>query len=199
MNFQRPPGLLILALLIMMGCGLPDALLEAKSLPRLTVSEPASTGDSGSIKVVTAKVLVNAPSDLVWQTMTNYGQMKNILPGYQKSDVIKAVGSQKIIDIAMKVNPFLPLYHYKAQIRENRDALQIQLERTSGDFKHLKASYQLIPQSERQTLLVYKLAIDPGNNMPGTGAILKTNTEKSCLALQRYLEENNRKTIIGQR
>jgi len=199
MNIRRSTALLTLALLILMGCGISTDNIEAKTQPRFSISEPTSTGTAGSIKVVTARVLVNAPSAMVWQTMTNYGQLKNILPGYQKSDVIQTTGSQKTLDMAMKINAFLPVYRYKAHVRENHDTMQIQLERTSGDFKHLKASYQLIPQSDHQTLLVYKLAIDPGNNLPGTNGILKANTEKTCLALQHYLEESNRKTIIGQR
>ncbi len=190
----------LLALFLVQGIWMGNnSVLQAKTLPRLSVSEPATLGSNGNIRVITAKVLVNAPASWVWRTMTNYSQLKSILPGYQKSDILLNSGTLKTLDLAMRVNPLLPLYHYQARVQENRDNLQISLERVSGDFKHLKATYQLIPQSEQQTLLVYKLAIDPGSSIPGTNGILKANTEKSCLALQRYLEESNRKSMIGQR
>lgn len=151
-------------------------------------------------KNVQARILIDAPPSMVWQTITNYPEMRRIIPGYEKSSLIKSNGSSKQLDIAMKVAPFLPTYKYQVQVREMADSQQITLNRISGDFKELRATYKLTPQSNgNKTLLSYTLNIDPGYNLPGSQAVIKSNTERSLKALESHIEAEARKSLIGQR
>lgn len=146
---------------------------------------------SGQTRTVEAKIVIDAPPAAVWSVLTNYPEMKNILPGYRKSSVLRSNATGKVLDIAMKVSPILPLYNYQVQVRENRAHYRISLQRLSGDFKDLEATYKLQPQRNgSQTLLSYQLSIDPGFNVPGMHGILKTNTEKSLKALEKRVEKD---------
>lgn len=150
-------------------------------------------------KDVEAQITIDAPPHLVWKVLTNYGQMKNILPGYEKSNVVQSNGPNKLLDIAMKVVAFLPTYKYQVRVQENEAARQIDLNRVSGDFKHLSARYKLTPQNGgKQTLLTYHLSVDTGTNIPGSQAILRSNTEKSLKALEKHIEQEARRSLIGQ-
>lgn len=189
-------GLLTLALLS--GTVLSAAWAE-ESLLMLNIAPETGAAKAATAKVVQAKVLIKAPPSLVWQTITDYPRMKTILPGYEKSDVLKSSGPNKTLGIAMKVAPFLPTYQYQVQVRENQPAYQISLNRISGDFKTMRAVYQLQPQPNGSTILAYTLTIDPGFSLPGDKGILKASTEKSLHALDRYIEQEARNSRIGQR
>lgn len=159
----------------------------------------ASESTKTELKRVQAKVLIEAPPRMVWKTLTNYPRLKNILPGYEKSSVVRTKGSNIWVDIAMKVAVFLPTYRYQVQVSENEPDYRINMVRVSGDFKTLNATYQLVPQANgRRTLLVYNLNIDPGSFIPGSQGLIRSNTEKSLKALERHIEQEARKSVIGQ-
>ena len=159
-------------------------------------SDAAST----NAKDVQARVMIAAPPALVWEMMTDYPAMKNILPGYEQSTLVSSAGSTKLLDIAMKVAVFLPTYRYRVQVKENKPQYRLSLHRISGDFKSLVANYQLSSQNGgTRTMLTYNLKIDPGFQLPGSSAIIRGNAEKSLRALERHAEQQARKSLIGQR
>ncbi|HEY9687899.1 MAG TPA: SRPBCC family protein [Coleofasciculaceae cyanobacterium] len=188
----------MLAAGLLLGAGLSQVGFAQE--PNLMMVSVASEPAKAHAKNVQAKVLIDAPPSLVWQTITNYSDLKNILPGYEKSNVLKSSGARKQLEIAMKVAPFLPTYNYHVQVQESADNYQIVMNRVSGDFKELRATYKLISQGNgSKTLLSYSLNIDPGYNMPGSQAVIKSSTERSLKALEKHVEAAARKSLIGQR
>jgi len=187
------------SLLFIICCG------TAGELPAMAGHEytrPCDTPHSASKaeKSIQTRLLIEAPPQLVWQTLTDYADIKNILPGYEKSTVLKANGSLKTVDIRMKVSAFLPAYHYQVQMKENAPNYSLYIRRISGDFKSLNADYKLVSQNNgTRTLLVYNLNLDTGMNLPGTQAIIRSNTEKSMKALETHILQEARKSLIGQR
>lgn len=175
------------------------ALLPAQAAENyLMVTMPSA--ESAQTKNISAKVSIDAPPSYVWQIITDYERLDDILPGYEKSELVSGGGTVKTLALGMKVNPFLPRYNYQVRVSENPSTQQIRLQRVSGDFKSLNAVYKLIPQNGgKQTMLVYDLAVDPGARIPGAGAILKASTEKTLKALQAHIEQSHRKSVIGQR
>ena len=176
--------------------GLPAMAAEDSMLALSIASEP----HPATAKTVQAKLMINAPPQLVWQTLINYSDIKKILPGYERSTVLKANGNSKILDIGMKVAAFLPTYHYQVQTQEDQTTYNLSLKRISGDFKALNAHYKLVAQNNgTRTLLIYNLELDTGINLPGSQGIIKSNTERSMKALERHIEQEARKSLIGQR
>lgn len=160
----------------------------------------ASNADESNGKTIQAKLLIDAPPQLIWQTITNYPEIKHILPGYEKSTVLKSSGATKTVDLGMKVAAFLPTYHYQVQMTENLPSYTLNIRRISGDFKSLNANYKLVPQNNgARTLIIYNLNLDPGFSLPGSQALIKANIEKSMKALQRHILQEAHKSLIGQR
>jgi ribosome-associated toxin RatA of RatAB toxin-antitoxin module len=199
LNAYPAKGLSVLLFLgVLMVMALPSlAVPQEDGLLLLSVASPAPVS---GMKRVQAKMLIQAPPNLVWETLTNYSDLKNVLPGYERSSVLRAKGPNKLVDIAMRVAAFLPMYRYQVAVQENQADHIITLNRVSGDFKSMTATYRLVPQSNgTNTLLLYTLSIDPGSNMPGSQSIIRANTEKSLKALERHIEQEARKSVIGQR
>ncbi len=160
----------------------------------------APTAKQANAKTVHAKVLIQAPPSLVWEMLTDYPELSDVLPGYERSRVLRSGGNHALLDVAMKVANFLPTYKYQVQTYENEANYQLNMTRVSGDFKSLQATYKLLPQSGgKSTLLTYQLSIDPGFTLPGAHGLIRANTEKSMKALEKHAELRFNKGVIGQR
>lgn len=182
---------------LVMGAALPAAWAKGDGLQVLDVD---AAKEGGSAKTVQARMIIDAPPALVWNLLTDYPDIKNYLPGYEKSTVIRAKGTTKWLDIAMRVAAFLPTYKYQVQAKEDEANLRLTLNRVSGDFKTLNANYKLVSQANGdRTLLIYNMNIDPGFSLPGSQGLIKASTEKSLKALERHAEQEARKSLIGQR
>ena len=159
-----------------------------------------SSSKSAGTNNLSARAIVDAPPAVVWKTMTNYNNLSNILPGYKQSQLVGSSGNTKTVNLALKVSALLPTYKYKVNIQENRQGMRLHLKRISGDFNALNASYKLQPMNDgKQTMIVYKLAIDPGSRIPGTNRILENNTKDSLAALQKHVEQKYQRSLIGRK
>lgn len=156
-----------------------------------------------NIKVLNARIIIDAPPVFVWQTLTNYNRLKDFLPGYQKTDVVSADPNGKVLDVVMSVARFLPSYQYRLRVQENRQTYELKMNRIAGDFNHLSTIFQLYPKNNgAQTILAYTIKVDPGNNgLPkfGLGGVLKNSTESTLKAIQSKSMQEHRKSLIGQR
>jgi ribosome-associated toxin RatA of RatAB toxin-antitoxin module len=185
---------LVLSLAVLLG-----ALIFPAIASTVNISMPGDV-ESQTVKTLNAHVTIDAPPSLVWQTITDYNRLKNILPGYEKSLVLKHSGSVKTVDVAMKVARLLPTYQYQVSVREDRDGYKLQMDRVSGDFKSLQAAYRLQPVNDgKQTMMFYSLALNTGFTMPGTGALLKSNTEKTMTALRTHIEAAHKQNLTARR
>jgi ribosome-associated toxin RatA of RatAB toxin-antitoxin module len=162
----------------------------------------ADESPASKIKVLNARIVIDAPPVYVWQTITSYGKFKEFLPGYEKTDVVSADPHGKVVDVAMSVTRLLPTYKYRVRVNENRQSFELKMNRISGDFKYLTAVYQLYPKNNgAQTVLSYCIKVDPGFTLPtlGLSPILKNNTEKTLKAIENRSIQEHRKSLIGQR
>ncbi len=173
-------------------------LLSANSAAFAATPSVSVADGSGEAKVVKAQVVIDAPATQVWQTITNYNNMASYMPGYKKSRVTGGAGSNKTLDIGVKVSALLPTYNYKVRVTENKSAYTVKIQRTSGDFKAINANYKLIPQGNK-TLLVYSLNIDLGDNVPNIGVkkTLKNNALKSMAAVQNKCVKEYKKNVVA--
>lgn len=150
-------------------------------------------------RTVQAQVLIDAPPSFVWQTLTRYNELPAYMPGYKKSQVVSSQASNKILNIALKVARFLPTYNYQVKVSENPGAYQVKVNRISGDFKSMDASYKLQPRNGgKQTMLLYTLNIDTGLSGPSMNSILQNHTHESLAALQARSEASHKRSVIGQ-
>jgi hypothetical protein len=106
----------------------------------------------------------------------------------------------KTVDFQVKSSGFMPGFHYQVKIREDRPTYQLRIQRISGDFKGINASYQLIPVEDgTRTRVIYNLSIDLGG-LPsfGVSSVLKANTAKAMVALQGHCNEVYRRSLTAQ-
>lgn len=155
----------------------------------------------GHRKVLQAEGLIDAPIGTVWNQLINYGNLKNVLPGYYRSSVLQDSGTVKIVDFGVAGSGLLPALRYQVKIREDKANHTLYIQRISGDFSEITASYKLISLSSgAQTRLVYQLALDMGPHfpIPGEEVLLKSNTEKALQAMQTYCNRTYSRAITAE-
>lgn len=193
----KQPWFKLFSALTLLICIARPAHADSENLLMVSVAPVVKQANA---KTVHAKVLIQAPPGMVWEILTDYPELSDVLPGYEHSRILRASGKQSLIDVAMKVAPFLPTYKYQLQASENEANYQLNMTRVSGDFKSLRATYKLIPQAGgKNTLLTYHLSIDTGFALPGAHGLIRANTEKSMKALEKHAERRFNRGEIGQR
>ncbi len=196
-GFCSVEKLAVAFLLAAIGPGTLPAIAEPENMLMVSVAPVAK---HSNLKTVKAQVLIQAPPALVWDMLTDYPGVSEILPGYERTRVLSRSGSTTLMDVGMRVSNLLPLYKYRVRAQENEADRQLSMTRIAGDFKSLQASYKLTPQNHgKATLLSYQLSIDPGVSLPGSTGLIRNNTLKSLNALERHAELAFRKGEIGQR
>ncbi len=154
--------------------------------------------EQGSARVIQAETDIDAPVSVVWESLTNYANMKNILPGYNRSTVLQNNGNSKTVELGLKPSALAPSFVYQVKIKEDKGSNTINIQRISGDFKAITASYKLISiDNGTHTRLVYNLQIDMGSSMPAIGAtqVLKSNTEKGMVAMQQHCSRSYKRSL----
>lgn len=175
-------------------CAPVPALAEA---PRVNL-----TSQSDKVKRVEAVVTIDAPPATVWGILTDYRNLKSVLPDYERTDVVSESAGGATMDMAVKAGSLAPTFKYRVKIQENRAANTLSIQRVSGDFNAITASYRLLPLAGgSKTSLVYHLNIDIGGKfpLPGANHMLKASTQKSMAAVQRACAEKYRRSFTANR
>lgn len=181
--------------LMVLGLAVAFLGLQASAQDYINVGKAA-----GDVKTINAKMTINAPPAFVWQTLTNYNQLDDFIPGYKSTQLIASSGATKTLDIDMVVSRLLPSYKYRVKVQENQRQMMLTLQRISGDFKYLTGSYRLVPADNgAKTVLVHKLDCDPGMDIPGSSHVIKNSVEKTLAAVRKHAETQHRKSLIGQK
>lgn len=191
LNRYLNQGLLIATVTL----GLASAPVLAHAAEQVSV-----VADKGAWKELQAETVIDAPPAAVWSALTNYANMKNVLPGYQRSTVLQASGANSIVDVALKPGAMAPLLKYQVRITENKSAQSIAIQRISGDLKHVKATYRIQPlENGTKSRLSYRLEVDLGNDVPKMGAtqILKGNTQKGMAAMRQHCANTHRRSLTA--
>lgn len=166
--------------LLVLGCGWK--LAQAVEPPNV---HPMRT--MGNYKVIHGEADIDAPPATVWNVLTDYPNMKKILPGYTYSRLLQSNGREKKVDLILKLNPITPELRYQVTFLEERHLNRILIQRISGDFDDMSGSYKLAALNNgSQTHLVYDLQIDFGVPIPGLGFLLRNKAEADLVALQNY-------------
>ncbi|MEB3230681.1 MAG: SRPBCC family protein [Leptolyngbyaceae bacterium] len=117
-----------------------------------------------------SRILVAAPSSIVWQTLTDYGNFSQFLPTVVSSRVVESEGDRHIVEqVDTRTILLAPV---RTTVRtENIEIPQkrINFRLVGGDLKKFDGHWQLYPVATReapdmqQTLLVQSAEVDAGS------------------------------------
>ncbi len=129
------------------------------------VQEP-SNNQKRSVPYVTAKVYIKQSPDKVW---TAIQKPENVVRNERKVKSVTVISSNAgVRDLAFKVqlSRILPSFAYTLR-HQSTSPYVLAFKRLSGSFKDIQGFWQVVPvENNTQTVLVYRVSIDPGALVP---------------------------------
>jgi ribosome-associated toxin RatA of RatAB toxin-antitoxin module len=116
---------------------------------------------------VTCRVLLDAPADLVWQTLTDYNRLAEFVPGMRSSRVleqragtvvVEQLGEAKFLFFSVPVEVTLTT--------TERPPYAIDARMLKGNLKRFEGAYRIEPQPGGRVLLRWAGLIEPGSAAP---------------------------------
>jgi ribosome-associated toxin RatA of RatAB toxin-antitoxin module len=145
--------------------------------PKLEVAVNRIQQDNLHLYEVDASGFVQASPAAVWKTLTTYEKMNEFVPDMQSCRVLSRNGNEVIIEqfgTARFLFMSKSIHLIVRAIEQPMSAIDIAL--ISGDMKHYESRWELFPQAEGGTRVVYSGKLVPNFYVPG---LLGTNMIRS--------------------
>lgn len=166
------------------------------------VEPNVSLTTASGVKTVNATMVINAPTNVVWNVITNYKQFTQFMPGIKQFNITQNTGSTKKANVKLDVSRLMKPFDYKATISENYSRKNLTMVRTSGDLNLLKLTFSLKSlDNDSKTLLTYNINVDHGNGIPNGFAnrALKSNVTKTLNAVNTVALKNCSNLKLAQK
>jgi ribosome-associated toxin RatA of RatAB toxin-antitoxin module len=157
--------------------------------PPAVISVDATSQDAGV--QVTARAVVHAPTELIWQTLTDYDHLSQFVPGLDSSRVVSRQGSQLIVE--QKGGASWWFFYYPIQVTvaaTERPYESINVHLLQGNLRRLDGEYRIGPQPDGSTELTWQGLVEPGAPLPRfiRTAVLRRSISDQFAGMVREIE-----------
>jgi len=169
------------------------ALLLSLPLPAVTaraddVSVEARRRDE-ALEVV-CRALLEAPLELIWQTLTDYARLSEFIPGMSRSRVLSQSGAVSVIEqVGAARFLFISIPIEVTLSTTERPPYAIDASLLKGNLKRLEGAYRIQPQADGRMLLSWTGVIEAESLPPLIGELLlRSNIEDQFRGMVREIE-----------
>jgi ribosome-associated toxin RatA of RatAB toxin-antitoxin module len=122
---------------------------------------------------VVCRVLLDAPVELIWQTLTDYGRLAEFIPGMRKSRIVSRSGAVTIIEQSGEVRLLFFTYPLEVTLSSiERPPHVIEATLLRGNLKRLDGVYRIAPQGGGRVLLSWTGVVEAHSMPPLIGEIV---------------------------
>lgn len=180
---SAPNARRLLALLALAACA------AAPALPAADISVQAESQDA-AVRV-TARAVVRAPTELIWQTLTDYEHLSEFVPGIASSRVVSRQGTQLVIEQKGGAHWWLFSYPIRVTVASTehpRESIEVHL--LQGNLRRLDGGYRIEPLGDGTTQLTWSGLIEPDTPLPAfvRNALLRRNISDQFAGMVQEIE-----------
>jgi len=124
-----------------------------------------SLKSSNSINGSESKILINAPTEKVWEVLDKKHNLPNIISMIEEVEVIESNPDNQKVKTSIKISKLLPKFHYVLSFDQSEKYRRMKFNKIDGCFKELFGSFEFIPHGN-STILGYRIYSDPGFKIP---------------------------------
>jgi carbon monoxide dehydrogenase subunit G len=152
----------------------------------------AATRRDDALEVV-CWAMLDAPPDLIWQTLTDYDRLAEFIPGMRRSRLIERHGAVAVIEQSGDAG-FLflsfPLDVTLASTERPPHALEVKL--LKGDLKRLDGAYRIEPQPDGRIRLTWSGIVEAQSMPPLLGElVMRANIADQFRGMVREIERRD--------
>jgi ribosome-associated toxin RatA of RatAB toxin-antitoxin module len=116
---------------------------------------------------ISARAIVRAPTELIWQTLTDYDHLSAFVPGIASSRVVSRQGLELVVE--QKGNARLWFLSYPIEVKVSaaeRPYRSIDVHLLQGNLKRLDGSYRIDPRPDGTAEVAWTGLIEPDSPLP---------------------------------
>lgn len=148
------------------------ALLAAPAAASAEEVTVEATRRDEALEVV-CRALLDAPHELVWQTLTDYNRLAEFIPGMRSSRVIEQRGAEAIVEQSGEARFLFISYPIDVTLSTvERPPHAIEATLLKGNLKQLHGIYRIEPQRDGRILLSWSGTVEAESMPPLLGEML---------------------------
>jgi carbon monoxide dehydrogenase subunit G len=146
-------------------------LPSARALAEGDVSVEAARHDD-ALEVV-CRATLDAPPELIWQTLTDYGHLAEFIPGLRSSKVVSQSGAVTVVEQAGEARFLFFTYPIEVTVvSTERPPHLIEARLLKGNLKRMDGAYRIAPQAGGRALLSWTGVVEAESMPPLIGELL---------------------------
>lgn len=128
---------------------------------------------------VVCRALLDAPVEVVWQTLTDYGRLAEFIPGMRRSRLVERRGSVAVVEQTGEAGFLFFRFPIEVTIvSTERPPHVLEARMLKGSLKRLEGAYRIVPQPGGKILLTWSGTIEADSMPPLLGElVLRSNIE----------------------
>lgn len=169
--------------------------------PRLEVAVNRIHQDNLHLYEVDASGAVQASLATVWKTLTTYEKMHEFVPDMHLCRVLSRTGNEVIIEQFGTARLLFMSKSIHLIVRATEAPMSsIDIDLISGDMKHYEAHWELFPQADGGTRVVYTGKLMPNFYVPGILGtnIIRSDIEHMMQAVLARIERTDKAEKAGE-
>jgi carbon monoxide dehydrogenase subunit G len=137
--------------------------------------------------------MLDAPLELIWQTLTDYAHLADFIPGMQKSRVLSQNGAVSVIEqVGAARFLFVSLPIEVTLASTERPPYMIEASLLKGNLKRLEGAYRIEPKAGGRMQLSWTGVIEVESMPPLLGEMLmRSNIEDQFVGMVREIERRD--------
>jgi carbon monoxide dehydrogenase subunit G len=147
----------------------------------------------GDALEVVCTAMLDAPLDLIWQTLTDYGRLAEFIPGMRSSRVVERRGAAFIVEqsgVATFLFVSTPIEVTLASTE--RPPYTIEVSMIKGNLKRLDGAYHIEPQGGGRMLLTWTGIVEAQSMVPLLGEmVMRSSIEDQFRGMVREIERRD--------
>jgi carbon monoxide dehydrogenase subunit G len=156
-------------------------LTLAAALVLVVHCAPALAADDISVEAtrredaleVVCRATLEAPRELIWQTLTDYGRLAEFIPGIHSSKVVSRNGALTIVEQAGEARFLFFAYPIEVTVASTeRPPYLIEGKLLKGSLKRMDGAYRIVPQAGGRSLLSWVGIVEAEAMPPLIGELL---------------------------
>lgn len=142
---------------------------------------------------VVCRAMLDAPLELIWQTLTDYGRLAEFIPGMRKSRIVEQRGAAFIVEqsgVATFLFVSMPIEVTLASTERPPYAIEVSM--LKGNLKRLDGGYRIEPQGGGRMLLTWSGIVEALSMPPLLGEmVMRSNIEDQFRGMVREIERRD--------
>lgn len=143
---------------------------------------------------VVCHAALDAPPELIWQTLTDYGHLAEFIPGMRSSKVVSQDGAVTVVEQTGEARFLFFSYPIEVTVASTeRPPHLIEASLLKGTLKRMDGAYRIAPQAGGRSLLSWAGIVQAESMPPLIGELLmRSIIEDQFRGMVREIERRDR-------